>query len=140
MAKPKGQHDGLMYYTLSVNAKAVGKWSAAVSKTRTMVCDWEKISVSLPIHYICRNKHFTKRKNYTQHFMKPVRCLILLLDVHQCQKASFDCVMAKFRYRQADIPAHVSLSVLMATVRQTVTSLAKPARAKSPAGRKLLLL
>ena len=25
MAKPKGQHDGLMYYALSVNAKSVGK-------------------------------------------------------------------------------------------------------------------
>ena len=114
----KGQHDGLMYYTIG---QRQGLGIGGGGKTQE---PWFVIGKDLTTNTLYVGQGFHHEKLYATH----LEASEVHFTVDTPMPKEFDCT-AKFRYRQADIPVHVSLSE--DGTKATVT-FKEPARAVTP--------
>ena len=92
----KGQHDGLMYYTIG---QRQGLGIGGGGKTQE---PWFVIGKDLTTNTLYVGQGFHHEKLYATH----LEASEVHFTVDTPMPKEFDCT-AKFRYRQADIPVHV---------------------------------
>jgi tRNA-specific 2-thiouridylase len=114
----KGQHDGLMYYTIG-QRQGLGIGGGGQSSE-----PWFVIGKDLASNTLYVGQGFHHDKLYATHL--DASEIHFTVDTPMPQE--FDCT-AKFRYRQEDVPVHVCLS---ADGTKATVTFAEPARAVTP--------
>lgn len=114
----KGQHDGLMYYTIG---QRQGLGIGGGGKTQE---PWFVVGKELTTNTLYVGQGFHHEQLYSTH----LKATDIHFTIDEKLPQTFDCT-AKFRYRQPDVPVKVALSEDQTTAKVTFS---EPVRAVTP--------